>query len=153
MELVALRKKAQFLSEWDEPRGVEVWLRQVSPHQSPQAFRSFSGGTTLPWQTGIVGRRGDSSKNRIPMCPTHWSTKITWHLLSRKMKPRAWIHSAGGSLCFSLSTALGLCLSAPPMTAGRGWMGSNQIKGVLRDKPTKAHHKIIYPALSYMVHT
>lgn len=36
----------------------------------------------------------------------------------------------------------------PPITAGRGWLGSNQIKGGLRDKTTMSHHKIIYPALS-----
>lgn len=96
---------------------MKVWQRQVSPHESP--------GLQIPLRredSPMADRysgRGESNRNRTPMCPTHWSTKRTHHLFSHKVEPTAQIHSAGGSPCFSPSTALGLCYLHPPTTAGR----------------------------------
>lgn len=96
VELAALGKKAQSLSEWDEPRGVAVWLRQVSPHQSTSQEGGRSHGRQVWW-----GEEWRAVKTGLQRAQ-HTSTKVTWHLLSREMTPTAQIHSAGGSSCFSL---------------------------------------------------
>lgn len=119
-----------------------------SPAESPGTQIPLSGEVSPMWGEEEKALR----KSRIPTCQTHLGAKIKCHFLGCTVKPTARVHSVGGSFCFSLSVALGLCLPAPTSHCRTGIYGLTSNQGGLRDKPTKSHHKIIYPALSHTVH-